>query len=356
MDLDLGRLHDLGYSRAVLDSLGSARAASTNQVYESKWKLFRGFCVARGVRPEDASSPLVADFLLYLFHDRKCSARTVAAYRSAIGNVLRFTPSYDPAQDQIVASLIKGFKRQRPHAANKIPSWDLGLVLRHYQRPENAHGNLDLHSLTAKAVFLLSLATAGRCQALAAFQNDLTFVQSSPLVILILFVKGFLPKQYFLQKNPKPPVPLRVEELPGSDTAGVCPVCTLLAYRSRVARHRRGSQDSLFITHDLSKAGRLHSAAVGRYVVRAILQAYDAEGLHHPVGVKAHDVRGVATSLRALSGVSLPDVLDAGGWSQPNTFVQFYLKDFPGCHLNSLGKIPRFSVAGGTVSSSSLFL
>ena len=354
MGHNLARLRGAGYSQEVLDSLGHARAVSTNQVYDSKWKLFAGFCEKRGIPPEDAGPPLVADFLLFLFRDRHCSARTVASYRSALGNVLRFTSSYDPANDKIISQLIKGFKRQRPPTVSKVPHWDLGIVLRHFARPENANGFLDLHSLTAKAVFLLSLATAGRCQALAALEDDLSVVREFPLVIQIPFVAGFLPKQFFLLKNPKPPAPVELSELPGLNSVGICPVRTLLAYRSRVAPRRLPSQSSLFIPHAVGKTGRLHPSAVGRYIVKSILQAYDAEGLKHPSSVKAHDVRGVATSLRALTGVSLVDVVSAGGWSQPNTFVNFYLKQFTKGQLSSLAHLPDFCAAGGTIKPCSL--
>ena len=356
MGHDLGKLRNLGYSQDVLNALGKSRAASTNQVYDSKWKLFASFCRKHGVPPEVAPPPLVAEFLLYLFRDRECTARTVSSYRSAIGNVLRLTSDYDPANDKLVSQLIKSFKRQRPPTVSKVPPWDLGIVLRHFMRPENANGFLDLHTLTAKAVFLLSLATAGRCQALAALENDLTIVQSSPMVILISYQKGFLPKQYFLLKNPKAPAPVRIQEIPENLSVGVCPVRTLLAYRSRVAKLRSPGQSSLFIPHNTGKKTRLHPSAVGRYIVKTILRAYEAEGLQYPAGVRAHDVRGIATSLRALTGVSLVDVITAGGWSQPSTFTRFYLKQFSSGQLRSLGQSPDFCAAGGTVLSSDLFL
>ena len=349
-------LADQGYSSDVLNSLGNARAPSTNQVYNSKWKLFASFCRDRGFPPETASPPMVADFLIYLFRDRKCSARTVASYRSALGNVLRFSSNYDPANDKILSQLIKGFKRQRPPTVRKVPSWDLGIVLRHFARKENKNSSLSLHLLTAKCVFLISLASAGRCQALAALDRNVSLVQDSPRVILIPYRVGFLPKQFFLTKNQKPVVPLRIQELPGEHSHGICPVRSILFYLNAVKSHRAVGQSSLFILHDLSKKTRLSPSAVGRYVVKAILHAYEAEGLHYPGSVRAHDVRGIATSLRALSGVSLGEVLDSAGWSTPSTFSRFYLKEFSHKQLCSLGKLTEFSAAGGSISTSALFL
>ena len=91
---------------------------------------------------------------------------------------------------------------------------------------------------------------------------------------------------------------------------------------------------------------------MGRYVVRVILHAYEQAGFRPPKGVRAHDVRGIATSLRALTGVALSEVLAACQWSQPHTFVKFYLKDFPRGHLSSLGEAPPFFAAGGMLSAS----
>ena len=78
-----------GFSSNVTQALGEARASSTNRVYDSKWRLFAAFCESRGIVPKLANSPQVTEFLVYLFDVRKCSARTIASYRAALGNVLR---------------------------------------------------------------------------------------------------------------------------------------------------------------------------------------------------------------------------------------------------------------------------
>ena len=114
-----------GYSDHVVDALRHARSASTNRVYDSKWKLFKSFCLERCLSPESAGPATVAEFLYFLFHSRNCSARTVASYRSAIGNVLRFSTSYDPADDKVLSQLVKGFKRIRSPIDRSVPSWDL---------------------------------------------------------------------------------------------------------------------------------------------------------------------------------------------------------------------------------------
>jgi hypothetical protein len=341
-----------GYSDAVIAALSDARSLSTNRCYDSKWKLFKQFCSDRSVLPESAGSAIVADFLLYLFHVRKCSSGTIASYRSAVGNVLRFTNDYDPAEDRVLSQLVKGFRRQRGPASHRVPTWDVGLVLGEFA--SHTFENDTLHLLTAKAIFLVSLATAGRCHSLAALENDVDVSVTSPRSVCIQYHRSHIPKQFFRLKHPKPILPVSITGLPDGTPSGLCPVRVLLAYRERVAPHRSPSQTSLFIPHDISKKTRVHPSAIGRYVVKAVEWAYEQVGRSLPPGVRAHDVRGIATSLRALSGVAIADVLAAGQWSQADTFTRFYLKDFPNGHLKSLGRFPVFAAAGGLIDSSSL--
>ena len=198
---------------------------------------------------------------------------------------------------------------------------------------------------------MLRLVDANRLQLLS---NCLDIPVGPPRAFTIPYHRQFIPKQFFRLKNPKPIVPITLTELPDSAPIGICPVRSLDVYRARVAPHRSSSQTSLFIPHTLSKRTRVHPAAIGRYVVKIIEWAYEQEGASCPSGVRAHDVRGIATSLRALTGVALTDVLAAGQWSQSDTFTRFYLKDFPAGHLRSLGQFPVFAAAGGLISSSVL--
>ena len=343
-----------GYSNRVVDALRHARSVSTNRVYDSKWKLFKSFCVDRSVVPESAGPATVAEFLYFLFYSRNCSARTVATYRSAIGNVLRFSTSYDPADDKVLSQLLKGFRRMRTPVDRSVPTWDIGLVLFYLAKEEFSNDTLSLHMLTAKAVFLVSLATAGRCHSLAALENCIDISVGPPRTFSIPYNRTYIPKQFFRLKNPKPIVPVTLTELPVGSPIEICPVRVLDAYRLRVAPHRSASQTSLFIPHTVGKTTRVHPSAIGRYVVKIIEWAYEQDGGPAPAGIRAHDVRGIATSLRALTGVALTDVLAAGQWSQPDTFTRFYLKNFPARHLRSLGQFPVFAAAGGLISSSVL--
>ncbi len=73
-----------------------------------------------------------------------------------------------------------------------------------------------------------------------------------------------------------------------------------------------------------------------RWIVDAIIVAYESSDLPSPLGVKAHSTRGMAASKAFLAGVPIQDICDAAVWSTPLTFVRFYdldLQATPGFSL-----------------------
>lgn len=44
------------------------------------------------------------------------------------------------------------------------------------------------------------------------------------------------------------------------------------------------------------------------------------------VHAKAHDLRGMATTLAFEGSAEMEDILQAGCWTTPNTFISHYLK------------------------------
>ena len=57
---------------------------STRSVYEAKWTIFTKWCVTNQVDFRAPPVKSVADFLMYLFQDRKQQPSTIDGYRSAI--------------------------------------------------------------------------------------------------------------------------------------------------------------------------------------------------------------------------------------------------------------------------------
>ena len=107
------RLKNLGFSEAVIQRLEKARATSTSKQYKSKWDLFVGWATNSGRNPLSASLPLLAEFLVYLFRERRVSLQTIKNYRSAIAFYWRSTSGFEvPEKDRVLADLFRGFARE----------------------------------------------------------------------------------------------------------------------------------------------------------------------------------------------------------------------------------------------------
>ena len=316
----LPRLRSQGYSSDVLSQLTHSRVTSSNATYESKWKLFAAYCHDHSLDPFTASSPVVADFMLWLAHTRQASVSTLAGYRSALGQVLRLTTGFDPGTCPILAQLMKSFKRTQPAPAKRIPTWDISLVLSVLCDADLANESLSLHILTAKTIFLLALASGERRHALASLQNNPSFDAEG---MVLQFAREYIPKSYFVRKNITSIKPLRIPYVSDDSYAQVCPCRTTQFYLHAVAGVRRSVSSTLFVSHNLSKQGNITPQGISRYIIKLVQFCYEKTGAQMP-DCRAHDVRKIAASLRTLTGESLTDVLEAGQWSSPYTFLKHY--------------------------------
>ena len=299
--------------------LSRSRLSSSNATYESRWRLFADFCAARHLDPFQASPATISNFLTHIASSRGASVSTLAGYRSAIGHVVRLVTGFDPGSDALLSQLMKSFRRTQPVSALRIPEWDLTLVLDTLLSPAGRDEDLPLHTLTAKTVFLLSLASGERRHAIAALASPPRFGTES---VTLSFHQEFVPKSYFLRTNLTRIGPLSIPACP-VNLRQVCPVATLRAYVERVGQWRRPSQTSLILPHDRSNPNNVSVQAIGRYLVHLIRFCYSiAESSAPPC--RAHDVRKVAAAMRALTTVALDAVLDAGQWSSPHTFLRHY--------------------------------
>ena len=194
----LPRLRDLGYSDETLRQLSRSRLASSNATYESRWRLFADFCATRRMDPFQASPATISTFLTHIASSRVASVSTLAGYRSAIGHMVCLVTRFDPGSDALLCQLMKSFRRTQSVSAMRIPTWDLTLVLDTLLSPAGRDDDLPLHTLTAKRVFLLSLASGERRHALAAFASPPRFGAES---VTLSFLQKFFPKSYFLRTN-----------------------------------------------------------------------------------------------------------------------------------------------------------
>ena len=191
-------IRDKKFSQNVADFVSRSRRASTQKVYDAKWTIFSNWCHTKKVNPISAPITVIADFLIFLFSEKKCQISTFKGYRSMISNTLKFKTGNRIGSNPVLSELIRSFELQRPVQRSLTPKWDLSWVLVCLQKPpfEPLDKASKFH-VTIKTAFLLALATAKRCSeihALAMGSQHLRFNQSDGSVSLIL-KSGFLAKK-----------------------------------------------------------------------------------------------------------------------------------------------------------------
>ena len=134
-----------------------------------------------------------------------------------------------------------------------------------------------------------------------------------------------------------------------SDNDLLCPVICLNKYLSRSAQYRAENQKQLFISWQRNCTRDVRLATISSYIKQAVLLAYNLvdDDTVKATKVIPHTVRHVATSLKAWRFCSLNDILEAGSWVSPNTFISHYLTDFTTDTMSGLSSLGGF-VAGGT--------
>ena len=76
------------FSEAVAARIEAPQRKSTRSVYEAKWAIFTKWCLSNKVDFRAPPVKAVAEFLMYLFQDKKLQPSTIDGYRSAISDKL----------------------------------------------------------------------------------------------------------------------------------------------------------------------------------------------------------------------------------------------------------------------------
>ena len=117
-----------GFSgRAAIVMAGVLRESSS-RLYQSRWKIFCGWCRGRGVAPVNATVPVVVDFLIHLRQDKGLSVSAVKGYCSALNSMLALK-GRDLASSREITTVLRSFSRSVNPVELRPPAWDVSLVL-----------------------------------------------------------------------------------------------------------------------------------------------------------------------------------------------------------------------------------
>ena len=323
-----------GVSQAVAARIEAPQRGSTRAVYEAKWTVFKKWCLVSQVDFRSPSLKSIADFLLYLFQDRKLQPGTIEGYRSAIADKLGNSPT-NISKDENLTRLLDSFHRDRPKGRRGVPSWNLSLVLHQLTKPPfEPLREASLKHLTFKTVFLLALGSGKRRSEIHAWQHKNIRHQSDWSKVSLYPSPSFLSKNQLAKEGPNSVAPVVIPALaPTLDKTlksdrSLCPIRALRYYLDKTADLRQ-NKELVFVSFKKGFDKDISLATISSWIKQTVILCYElsdqqALTLHQ---VKAHDVRAFAASKAFQSGISLDQILSACHWKSHNTFTQFYLKD-----------------------------
>ena len=344
-----------GFSSKVSTRLATARSTPTNAIYDSKWKLFAGYCRDRGLNPYSADGPCVAEFLTFLFECRSASVLTIRGYRSALGSRLRHSTGFDPGQDETLSQLMRSFLRERPIKSKTLIKWDVGLVLRYLKTGKLGHtALLSPRDLTLKVVFLLALATGKRRSEIHALDREVGKVGDTWDAVRLRPRADFLGKTHFATGGAGTFSEIVVPAITAADgyelaDLSLCPVRTLQIYLTESNKYRSEGQQRLIISYVKNKVDDIKKQTVSNYLKLVVERAYAASAgdveVQQLYQMKAHDLRGIAASLKASRNATMGEILSSGVWQSASTFLKHYVKHFSRDELSNLYSLGPFVAA-----------
>ena len=327
-------IKEQGFSESVATRIEAPQRGSTRSVYEAKWAIFTKWCITNQVDFRAPPVKSVADFLMYLFEERKLQPSTIDGYRSAIADKLG-SSTLNISKDENLTRLLDSFHRDRPKGRRGIPSWNLSLVLHQLTKaPFEPIKEASLKHLTFKTVFLLALGSGKRRSEIHAWQHKNIRHQSDWTKISLYPSPSFLSKNQLAKEGPDSVAPVVIPALaPTLDRSlksdrSLCPVRALRYYLDRTSDFRQ-NKELVFVSFKKGFDKDISPATISSWIKQTVILCYELsdQEAHKVHQVKAHDVRAFAASKAFQSGVSLEQILAACHWKSHNTFTQFYLKD-----------------------------
>lgn len=333
-----------GFSKEAATRMSQSTRRSTNKVYQSKWSLFSNWCHQRKENPRKATIPLVADFCIFLRTEKSFTIPTIKGYRSALALVLK-AKNVDITNSPELTALIRSMANEVPPKQQKLPKWDLSLVLQTLiEQPYEPLEEASLKFLTHKTVFLIALASAKRVSEIQALAGKYSHKQDWSWVAFD-YAKDFLAKNEIPDSTRKRVrtflIPSLGKGASDNNDLLLCPVRALRIYCRRTA-DRRIPESHLFIPV-LGQRSSVSKNTISAWITSVVRRAYthQHQELHTMHKITAHEVRALATSWQFHHTLSLESVMDAAAWRCHSTFSEFYLRDvtFVADGLHKLGPI-----------------
>ena len=310
-----------GFSPAVAGQLIFSRRLSMRLNYQARWGTYRKWCKDFRHWSSSPSIAKIADFLTYMFKSKGAALSTIKGYRAMLAAVFKF-PLPEISTSPILKDLIRSFEISAPRPIFPPPPWDLDKVLQFLSGPPfEPLARASFLDKTKKALFLLAMATAKRVSELQALSFSVSFQGED----LVLYYNPFFRAKTESVANPLP----RSIIVPSlSDFAGNLPERVHCPVRA-IKYLRKAARSASFILSRLFVSPRNPERAMSKNAMSFYLRQLivDSGAVSSARSPRAHDIRGIATSLNYYSNLSLSNLMQVATWRSNHVFASRYLKE-----------------------------
>lgn len=337
-----------GFSRQAASRIAGCHRQSTTALYQCRWAKFVEWCRRSNISASRTTLSNIADFLIYLFSDLNLGIQSVKGYRATLASVLRHV-GLEISESKDIQDLVRSFELERPISSKRIVNWNLDVVLKFLSKqPFEPLASANLRDLTCKTLFLISLASAGRVGEIQGLSKVVGFRLHEAIMS---FVPQFRAKTDKHGRLPRSLVLKGLGSLVHKEEEDylLCPVRALKYYLHKTEK-LRGSSGNLFCSVKNAKRA-MSKGAMAFFLKDTIRRAHEQlqEDMLITLKVKAHEIRGVATSFRFYKNLSVPDLINAAFWRCQSVFASHYLKDIEIMYQNCRALGPVI-VAGTSVA------
>lgn len=289
----------------TVDIMINSLSQSTQNQYNTAYKLWFNFCKSNNVNFFKASISELLRFLTTQFHNG-ASYATLNCFRSALSLIV----GKEKGTNECVGRFLKGVFRTRPNFPKYQNTWNPSLVL-DYLSNQYPNESLSLDGITKKLVTLLALSTGQRVQTLSLIKfNNISVGESSITITLDELIKTSAPNR----ANRNLVIPFFNEK------PNICPAKTISDYMNKTREMRdQPATDRLILT--IKKP--IHNATA-QSISRWVKQAINDSGIDVSV-YTSHSTRHASTSAAHRAGVSVDVIKRAAGWTGSSLcFAKFY--------------------------------
>jgi hypothetical protein len=252
---------------------------------------------------------MVLDYLAGL-QEAGRAYRTVNTHRSAISAYHIPIQNIPVGQHPRVCALLKGVSKECPPEPKLVSVWDVSVMIRYFISL-GANDSMSLKDLSLKLVALLALTSFHRGSKLHALNSHFMSVFSDR--IEFLFNKNF---KHSKQGKTEPPSIF----FKFSPNRLLCPKACIQDYLKSTGQWRNPSDGSLFISFV-----NPHKPVTKQSLTRWLKQSLVSAGINSHY--TSHSTRSAASSKARAGGISIPDILAKGNWTNRTTFEKFYNKN-----------------------------